>query len=77
MAAKILTCIVFVYLSLFFLLFESVQQCEASGYGDDARINRQPTVLVAILVRNKAHTLPYFFGHLERLQYPKERMALW
>ncbi|UYV66704.1 CERCAM [Cordylochernes scorpioides] len=36
-----------------------------------------PTVFIAILVRNKEHTLPYFFGALERLDYPKDRMAIW
>jgi len=36
-----------------------------------------PTVMVATLVRNKAHVLPYFFGMLERLDYPKDRMAIW
>lgn len=35
------------------------------------------TVFVAILVRNKAHTLPYFFSALESLDYPKDRMHLW
>uniref|UniRef100_A0A182SEL8 Glycosyltransferase 25 family member n=1 Tax=Anopheles maculatus TaxID=74869 RepID=A0A182SEL8_9DIPT len=36
-----------------------------------------PTVMVAVLVRNKAHTLPYFFSYLEDLDYPKDRMSLW
>uniref|UniRef100_A0A182WR15 Glycosyl transferase family 25 domain-containing protein n=1 Tax=Anopheles minimus TaxID=112268 RepID=A0A182WR15_9DIPT len=36
-----------------------------------------PTVMVAVLVRNKAHTLPYFFSYLEELDYPKDRMSLW
>ncbi|KAK7094496.1 procollagen galactosyltransferase 1-like [Littorina saxatilis] len=36
-----------------------------------------PTVVVAFLVRNKAHTLPWFLGHLELLDYPKDRMMLW
>ncbi|XP_060602538.1 procollagen galactosyltransferase 1-like isoform X2 [Ruditapes philippinarum] len=36
-----------------------------------------PTVFVAILVRNKAHTLPWFLGHLELINYPKEKIALW
>ena len=38
---------------------------------------RHPTIMVAILVRNKAHTLPYFLNYFERLNYPKDRMALW
>ena len=37
----------------------------------------KPTIFVAVLVRNKAHTLPWFFGHLEHLDYPKDRIALW
>ena len=36
-----------------------------------------PTVLITILVRNKAHTLPYFFGCLENLSYPKEKISLF
>jgi collagen beta-1,O-galactosyltransferase len=38
---------------------------------------QRPTVLVAILARNAAHTLPHFLGCLERLDYPKSRMAIW
>ncbi|XP_031973720.1 procollagen galactosyltransferase 2 isoform X3 [Corvus moneduloides] len=37
----------------------------------------QPTVLLAILARNAAHTLPYVLGCIERLSYPKSRIALW
>lgn len=36
-----------------------------------------PTVVVAILVRNKAHTLPWFLGRFEQLDYPKDRITLW
>lgn len=38
---------------------------------------KKPTVLIIILVRNKAHTLPYFLTFLERLTYPKKRIHLW
>uniref|UniRef100_A0A0C9RI84 AAEL003481_0 protein n=1 Tax=Fopius arisanus TaxID=64838 RepID=A0A0C9RI84_9HYME len=38
---------------------------------------KQPTILVAVLVRNKAHTLPYFLSLFENLNYPKERISLW
>ncbi|KAJ8924786.1 hypothetical protein NQ315_000939 [Exocentrus adspersus] len=38
---------------------------------------KKPTILISILVRNKAHTLPYFLSNLERLNYPKSRIALW
>ncbi|XP_076679552.1 glycosyltransferase 25 family member [Andrena cerasifolii] len=39
--------------------------------------SKKPTVLITILVRNKAHTLPYFLAYLEQLHYPKERIHLW
>uniref|UniRef100_A0A5F4VXQ9 Collagen beta(1-O)galactosyltransferase 2 n=1 Tax=Callithrix jacchus TaxID=9483 RepID=A0A5F4VXQ9_CALJA len=38
---------------------------------------QSPTVLVAVLARNAAHSLPHFLGCLERLDYPKSRMAVW
>ncbi|XP_022449053.1 procollagen galactosyltransferase 2 isoform X2 [Delphinapterus leucas] len=38
---------------------------------------QRPTVMVAVLARNAAHTLPHFLGCLERLDYPKSRMAIW
>ncbi|NXO39219.1 GT252 galactosyltransferase, partial [Locustella ochotensis] len=37
----------------------------------------QPTVLLAIIARNAAHTLPHVLGCIERLSYPKSRIALW
>ncbi|KAL6261421.1 hypothetical protein P5V15_006515 [Pogonomyrmex californicus] len=40
-------------------------------------ISKEPTVLIAILIRNKAHTLPYFLSLLERQNYPKNRISLW
>ncbi|KFB49662.1 Glycosyltransferase 25 family member [Anopheles sinensis] len=46
--------------------------------GDHAEPTLQlPTVMVAVLVRNKEHTLPYFFSYLEELDYPKDRVSLW
>ena len=36
-----------------------------------------PTVVVAFLVRNKEHTLPYFLGCLEKLAYPKSKLTLF
>ena len=38
---------------------------------------QRPSVFVAILARNTAHTLPDFLGYLERLDYPKQRMSVW
>ncbi|CAL4124140.1 unnamed protein product, partial [Meganyctiphanes norvegica] len=38
---------------------------------------KHPTILVVILARNKAHTLPYFLTMFEQLNYPKDRMSLF
>ncbi|XP_046391717.1 glycosyltransferase 25 family member-like [Ischnura elegans] len=38
---------------------------------------RLPSVVIAILARNKAHTLPFFLTSLENLDYPKNRISLW
>lgn len=47
-----------------------------NGNGSASEVKR-PAVLIGILVRNKAHTLPYFLTLLERLDYPKQRISLW
>lgn len=36
-----------------------------------------PTVVLAILARNAEHSLPHYLGALERLDYPRDRLALW
>ncbi|XP_004269198.1 inactive glycosyltransferase 25 family member 3 isoform X1 [Orcinus orca] len=36
-----------------------------------------PAVVLAILARNAEHSLPHYLGALERLDYPRARMALW
>lgn len=36
-----------------------------------------PTIVIATLIRNKGHSLPYFFSSLNGLDYPKDRIALW
>lgn len=56
------------HLKLFLLLFTSTVIL-----GE----NKRPTILISILARNKAHTLPYFLGYLEKLNYPKDRLSLW
>ncbi|KAG2461660.1 GT252 galactosyltransferase, partial [Polypterus senegalus] len=38
---------------------------------------QKPTVMIAILARNSAHSLPLYLGCIERLDYPKERLAIW
>nr|XP_060630476.1 procollagen galactosyltransferase 2 [Anolis sagrei ordinatus] len=38
---------------------------------------QKPTVFLALLARNAAGSLPHFLGCLDRLRYPKARMAVW
>ncbi|XP_015272001.1 PREDICTED: procollagen galactosyltransferase 1 isoform X1 [Gekko japonicus] len=38
---------------------------------------RPPRVLLALLARNAAHSLPAALGCIERLRHPKDRIALW
>ena len=38
---------------------------------------RVPHVFVGVLARNVAYLLSNFFGGLEQLDYPKERMTIW
>jgi collagen beta-1,O-galactosyltransferase len=40
-------------------------------------IFKKPNILIGILARNKAHTLPYTLSYLEKLNYPTNRIALW
>lgn len=59
------------------LLFSPILNCNIN---DDKNVNyenKYPTVTIAILARNKAHTLPYFLTLLQNLHYPKDRIALW
>ncbi|XP_030016740.1 procollagen galactosyltransferase 2-like [Sphaeramia orbicularis] len=37
----------------------------------------KPTVLITILARNVQHSLPYFLGCIDRLDYPKDRISIW
>lgn len=47
----------------------------ASSAPEDEK--QPPLVMVGILARNTAHTLPNFLGYLENLDYPKNRMIIW
>lgn len=44
---------------------------------EEAREVKHNTVVIALLVRNKAHILPYFLTCLQKLDYPKDRLLLW
>lgn len=37
----------------------------------------KPKVMIAVVARNAAHSLPHYLGCIERLEYPKERIAIW
>ena len=43
----------------------------------EEKTQRAPSVFLAMLARNTAHTLPYFFSYIDRLDYPKNRMYIW
>ncbi|VDI31941.1 collagen beta-1,O-galactosyltransferase [Mytilus galloprovincialis] len=62
-------------ISLLFLL--STTLLAVNSDSEESNDYLQPTVTIAILIRNKAHVLPWFFGHLENLNYPKNRISLW
>ena len=38
---------------------------------------KPPTVFISVLIRNKAHILPYFLTCLENQNYPKSRIILY
>ncbi|XP_069121239.1 procollagen galactosyltransferase 1-like isoform X1 [Argopecten irradians] len=79
MAVNQLTCRQVIFFSLFFCLF-TVSRTDEVDENDDMDDNPErfyPTVMIAILVRNKEHVLPWFLEYLERLDYPKDRIALW
>lgn len=67
--------IVLSILSLFAVLSRSNDIFE--GITDDNDIAMLPTVVIAILIRNKAHVLPWFLKYIENLDYPKDRIIVW
>ncbi|KAM4635771.1 procollagen galactosyltransferase 2 [Polymixia lowei] len=46
------------------------------NYPEESKM-QPPTVVIAIIARNAAHSLPYYLGALERLNYPKDRISVW
>uniref|UniRef100_A0A914W2S2 Glycosyltransferase 25 family member n=1 Tax=Plectus sambesii TaxID=2011161 RepID=A0A914W2S2_9BILA len=47
------------------------------GYDEGDYRHLYPRVQITFFARNKAHTLPYFLGQLEELEYPKDRISLY
>ncbi|XP_029548118.1 procollagen galactosyltransferase 2-like isoform X2 [Salmo trutta] len=58
--------------------FVSRSECYFSEekYPEESKM-QPPTVVIAIIARNAAHSLPYYLGALERLNYPKARISVW
>ncbi|XP_049580805.1 procollagen galactosyltransferase 2 [Syngnathus scovelli] len=52
-----------------------VEEADVSPTEESALL--RPKVLIAILARNAAHSLAHYLGCIERLDYPKERIAIW
>ncbi|KAL5012579.1 hypothetical protein ScPMuIL_011130 [Solemya velum] len=79
MAAPMLTCRLLLMLLAFLADLCTFPRCElfSGEYNTTIEAVSQPTVVITILVRNKAHVLPWFLGHLEKLDYPKHRIGLW
>lgn len=66
--------------NLVIVLVLSIVKCEDNLNFNPAvpiEIERTPTIFVPILIRNKAHAIPYFFSYFENLDYPKEKISLW
>lgn len=62
------------FLSITLVLFVNIQIIKPEHTYHDKEL---PAVLISILIRNKAHVLPYFFSFLENLNYPKNRIGLF
>uniref|UniRef100_A0A8C6Q590 Cerebral endothelial cell adhesion molecule n=1 Tax=Nothobranchius furzeri TaxID=105023 RepID=A0A8C6Q590_NOTFU len=58
------------------LLFRAECYFSEEKYPEESKM-QPPTVVIALLARNAAHSLPYYLGALERLNYPKERISVW
>lgn len=72
-------CIIVTFLMLSFSPFINIATLNTVKAENVADVQSflPPTVVVAILARNKGHTLPWYLGHLELLDYPKDRISLW
>lgn len=75
---NILLCTIFLTLRLVAALADASGSSASGGEGEGGRGAQQaPLVMVGILARNTAHTLPNFLGYLENMDYPKHRMKIW
>ena len=60
------------------VVFVSRTECyfAEEKYPEESKM-QPPTVVIAIIARNAAHSLPYYLGALENLNYPKSRISVW
>ncbi|XP_053355261.1 procollagen galactosyltransferase 2 [Clarias gariepinus] len=71
------------FLQLALLLWVGVLRFDSSDALSDLEPIRaesallKPKVMIAILARNSEHSLPFYLGCIERLDYPKDRIAIW
>jgi len=75
-----------IFLSIVALLglFFNLVECQKSGriadgalYNETTDTNFLPSVMIAMLVRNKGHNLPYVLSLIEKLDYPRDRLSIW
>ncbi|KAG9337839.1 hypothetical protein JZ751_027490 [Albula glossodonta] len=70
------------FILLFYALLLFLYPGPTQGYFPEERWSPEspllaPRVLISLVCRNSEHSLPYFLGSIERLNYPKDRIALW
>uniref|UniRef100_A0A669EUI1 Cerebral endothelial cell adhesion molecule n=1 Tax=Oreochromis niloticus TaxID=8128 RepID=A0A669EUI1_ORENI len=64
------------FLALGAFVFQAECYFSEEKYPEESKM-QPPTVVIAIIARNTAHSLPYYLGALERLNYPKDRISVW
>uniref|UniRef100_A0A8P4GIB9 Cerebral endothelial cell adhesion molecule n=1 Tax=Dicentrarchus labrax TaxID=13489 RepID=A0A8P4GIB9_DICLA len=64
------------FILLLALVFQADSYFSEEKYPEESKM-QLPTVVIAIIARNTAHSLPYYLGALERLNYPKDRISVW
>lgn len=64
----------FVYFLIIYLNLNGLHECICE---ENENKYKMPTVGISVLVRNKAHTLPYFLTCIKNLDYPKDRVYVW
>uniref|UniRef100_A0A7N9B1H9 Cerebral endothelial cell adhesion molecule n=1 Tax=Mastacembelus armatus TaxID=205130 RepID=A0A7N9B1H9_9TELE len=64
------------FLLLGAVVFQAEGYFAEEKYPEESKM-QSPTVVIAIIARNTAHSLPYYLGALERLDYPKDRISVW